>query len=174
MPAVHLRVNDAATNEPTPVRLRVTGPGDAYFVPLGQQADFPIGRGENVGGQVRLGRERWSYSPGGSEIVLPAGVPLRFQAMKGPCYRPLDETVTLKPGQMTLRLAISRVTALPEAGWFAGDGHTEFLTPHAAKLEAEAEGLRLVNLLALDFPAAALDGQTYHTTPNLEDRKSVV
>ena len=166
MLTVHLRINDA-TGRPTPVRLRVTGPTGGHFVPLGCQVEFPVGRGESVGGHLRLGRERWCYVTGSCEIELPAGVPLRVQASKGVEYRPLDETVTLKPGQMTLRFAVERANPAP-AGLFAGDAHAEFLTPHFAALEAAAEGLSFVNLLALDFPAAALDGQTYHGTPNLE------
>ncbi len=166
MLTVHLRVNDD-TGAATPVRLRVTGPTGGHFAPLGCQVEFPVGRGESVGGHLRLGRERWCYVPGSCEIELPAGVPLRFQASKGVEYRPLDEVVTLKPGQMTLRLAVTRANPAP-AGYHAGDAHAEFMSPHFAALEAAAEGLSLVNLLALDFPAAALDGQTYHGAPNLE------
>ena len=166
MLTVHLRINDD-TGAATPVRLRVTGPTGGHFAPLGSQVEFPLGRGESVGGQLRLGRERWCYTSGSCEIELPTGVPLHFQATKGVEYRPLDEVVTLKPGQMTLRLSIEHANPAP-AGYFAGDAHAEFITPHFAALEAAAEGLGFVNLLALDFPAAALDGQTYHSTPNLE------
>jgi len=166
MLTVHLRINDG-TGAATPVRLRVTGPTGGHFAPLGGQVEFPVGRGETVGGHLRLGRERWCYVTGSCEIELPAGVPLRVQATKGVEYRPLDEAVTLKPGQMTLRLKIERANPA-SAGLVAGDAHAEFLTPHFATLEAAAEGIAFVNLLALDFAAAALDGQTYHSAPNLE------
>ncbi len=165
MLTVHLRITDRGSA--TPVRLRVTGPTGGHFAPLGCQVEFPVGRGESVGGHLRLGRERWCYIPGNCEIELPDGVPLRVQATKGVEYRPLDKVVTLKPGQMTLRLTIEHANPAP-AGAIAGDAHAEFMTPHYAALEAAAEGLGFVNLLALDFPAAALDGQTYHGTPNLE------
>ena len=168
MPTIHLRVNDSATGRPTPVRLRVTTEAGGHFAPLGRTLEFPTGRGELPAGlHLRLGRERWATIDGSCEITLPAGVALRVQATKGPEYRPLNELVTLKSGQMTLRYAIDRVNPAP-AGFSSGDGHAEFLTPHAAALEAAAEGLASVQLLAFDFPAAALDGQTYHATPNLE------
>ena len=73
---VHLRVNDAATNEPTPVRLRVAGPDGRTFVPLGRVAEFPVGRNEEVGGHVLIGRERSYYIDGSCEIPLRSGVPL--------------------------------------------------------------------------------------------------
>jgi hypothetical protein len=168
MPTIHLRINDGATGQPTPVRLRVTTEAGGHFAPLGRTLEFPTGRGELPGGlHLRLGRERWCTIDGSCEITLPAGVPLRVQATKGPEYRPVDELVTLKPGQMTLRYVIDRVNHAP-AGFRSCDGHAEFLTPHAAAIEAAAEGLDAVQLLAFDFPAAALDGQTYHHLPNLE------
>jgi hypothetical protein len=37
---------------------------------------------------------------------------------------------------------------LAAEGWYAGDTHAQFLTPHAAALEGAAEGLHVVNLLA--------------------------
>jgi hypothetical protein len=38
---VHLRVNDAATGQPTPVRLRISGPDGQTFAPLGRLTRFP-------------------------------------------------------------------------------------------------------------------------------------
>ena len=165
---VHLRINDAATGKPTPVRLsrhrRRTG---RCFAPLGRAAEFPTGRNEDVGGHLQLGRERWCYIDGSCEIPLPAGVPLRVQATKGPEYTPLDETVTLGAGQMALRFAIERWTDSRADGWVSVDTRCHFLSPHAALLEAAAEDLDVVNLLATPFPVLALDGNTYPTTPNL-------
>src|SRR5262245_25008692 len=108
MLTVHLRINDAATGQPTPVRVRISAPDGTHFAPLGRFPEFPLGRNEAVGGQLQRGRERWFYIDGSCEVPLPAAVPLRVQAAKGPEYTPLDETVTLGAGQMSLRLAIQR------------------------------------------------------------------
>jgi hypothetical protein len=164
---VHLRITDAATNRPTPVRVRVTAPDGAHFPPLGWSAEFPTGRGEDVGGRVRFGRECWWYIDGGCEIPLPAGVPLRVQASKGPEFTPLDETVTLGAGQMALRFAVSRWADARAEGWHRIDTRCHFISPHAALLEARAEDLDVVNLLAAPHPLLAMDGNTYATTPNL-------
>jgi hypothetical protein len=167
MLTVHLRVNDAATGQPTPARLCVSAPDGTHFFPLGRSADFPTGRNEAVGGVVKLGGQRWFYSDGWCEIALPAGVPLRVQASKGPEFRPLDQTVTLGPGQMTLRFALERWTDPRADGWVSVDTRCHFLTPHDALLEAAAEDLDVVNLLATPQPFPSLDGTAYPTVPNL-------
>lgn len=164
---VHLRINEAATGQPTPVRLRITASDGTDFPPLGRFAEFPTGRNEAVGGQVLLGRERWFYIDGSCEVPLPAGVPLRVQATKGPEYTPLDETVTLGAGQLSLRFAIHRWANVAAEGWLSIDSRCHFLTPHAAILEAAAENLDVVNLLATFQPFPSLDGTAYPTVPNL-------
>ncbi|HUR54346.1 MAG TPA: hypothetical protein VMZ71_09455, partial [Gemmataceae bacterium] len=167
MLTLHLRINDAATGQPTPVRICVTGPDSSLFAPLGRPADFPTTRGEFVGGQVKLGAGRWSYVDGACEITLPAGVPLRIRASKGPEFRPLDETVVLGAGQLSLRFAISRWSNLAAEGWVSGDSRCHFLSPHAAVLEGRAEGLDVVNVLSAETRLLAQDGDTYWGAPEI-------
>lgn len=168
MLAVHLRVNDAATNKPTPVRLAITGPNGEAYAPLGRLAEFACGVGEDVGGHLRLARTSYSYIDGSCEIRLPAGVPLRFQVSKGFQYRPLDQTITLGPGQMAIRLAIE--AWIPRSGenpWMSGDARSHFLSPQAAKLEAAAEGLDVVNVHAKVHHHLANDGNTHASLPGM-------
>src|SRR5262249_53558324 len=134
---------------------------------LGRSVEFATGRNEDVGGHVRLGAERWYAIDGACEIRLPAGVPLRVQALKGPEFFPLDQTITLGPGQMALRLAIERWSDVAADGWIAGDSRCHFLTPHTAALEGAAEALAVVNLLACVQPLPSLDGTAYTTVSNL-------
>ena len=164
---VHLRITDAATKRPTPVRVRITGADGTHFPPLGRGAEWPAGRNADVGGHLWVGRERWWYIDGACELPLPAGVPLRVQAAKGPEYTPLDETVTLGAGQIALRFALTRWADSHTDGWVSVDTRCHFISPHAALLEAQAEGVNVVNVLATPFPVLALDGNTYTTTPNL-------
>jgi hypothetical protein len=164
---VHVRVNDSATGQPTPVRIRFEGPSGEYFPPLGRPAEFPVGRNEDVGGHVYLGGKRYAYIEGTCEAALPAGVPLEVEITKGPAYVPIRQTVTLGEGHLTLRFAIRRLTADRWARFVAADSRCHFLTPHAARLEAAAEGLDFVNLLATvqDYPSQ--DGHMYRVVPNL-------
>ncbi len=167
MLTVHVRITDAQTYRPTPVRLRISSRDGQEFPPLGRSPEFPTGRNEDVGGHVRCGQERWWYIDGTCEIPLPAGVPLRIQVAKGPEFTPIDDTVTLGPGQISLRLAISRWTNSRIEGWQTVDARCHFLAPHAAWLEAQAEDIAVANLLAVPQPFLAHDGQTYITVPNL-------
>ena len=164
---VHLRITDAATTRPTPVRVRVTAADGTHFPPLGPPAEFPAARNADVGGHLWVGREKWWYVDGACEIPLPPGVPLRVQVAKGPAFVPLDETVTLGAGHISLRFTISRWTDSRADGWVSVDTRCHFISPHAALLEAQAEGVDVVNLLATPFPVLALDANTYATTPNL-------
>jgi hypothetical protein len=167
MLTIHLRINDAATGKPTPVRLRVSGPDGTYHAPLGHATEFACGRNEDVGGNLRVGRERFAYIDGSCEIRLPAGVPLRVQATKGPEYEPLDETVVLGPGKMALRFALTRRSDLRADGWHPGDTRAHFLSPYSAALEAAAEDVSVVNLLACAQSFPSLDGTLYPSYPNL-------
>ncbi len=166
MLAVHVHMLEAATRRPTPVRLRIFDAKGNHFAPLGASVDFPCGRGEDVGGRVRIHGEKWFIIDGRCEVKLPAGEPLTIEASKGFEYTPLKHEVVLGPGQISLRLTMERAFTLD--GWHSGDGRLHFLSPHAASIEAAAEGLDVVNLLAHEHRILALDGHSYVTTPNLE------
>ncbi len=167
MPVVHVRVSDATSGCARPVRLRISAADGTEYPPLGHTLAFPVQRHEDVGGRVRLGTERWFYvDAGGCEVRLPGGVTLRVQASAGPEYHPLDTTVTLGTGQLTLRLSLERRWDRP-AELLAADLRCHDLSPHAALLEAAAEGLDLVQLLARPYPLWSQDGNVYTVTPQL-------
>ncbi|HEX4591407.1 MAG TPA: CehA/McbA family metallohydrolase [Gemmataceae bacterium] len=163
---VHLRINDAATGEPTPVRLRVTDAAGNYYAPYGRAAEFATGVGENVGGNVLVVRDSWTYIDGTCEIAVPPGE-LTIQASKGPEYRPLRETVHLPAGKLALRFEIDRWIDQRGNGWYSGDTRAHFISPHAALLEAAAEDLAVVNLLACESVVASQSGKVYASVPNL-------
>ena len=137
------------------------------YPPLGQFAEFAAGRNEDVGGHLVQGGERWYYTSGSCEVPLPAGVPLIFEASKGPEYELLRQETTLGEGQMSLRLAIKRWISPSNDGWYSGDARCHFLTPHAALLEGMAEGLTVVNLLALRTFISGQNGTTYPSNQNM-------
>lgn len=152
MLTVHVRINDAATGKPTPVRLRIVDSGGVVQMPFGRLTEFAVGRGEDVGGQVQLGGDSFAYIDGSCEVRLPPGR-IRVEAYKGPEYLPLSRDVVLGPGKISLRLAIERWINPHLEGWYSGDGRVHELSPHAAQLEGAAEGLDVVNLLARQRPS---------------------
>jgi hypothetical protein len=163
MLTVHVRVNDAANNKPTPLRVRFLDDSGGEYAPFGRLTRFSEEQGVDVGGNVRLGAERFAYIDGACEIRLPAGNIL-VEGTKGPEYSPLSRRVTLGPGQISLRLGVERWIDLRQEGWYSGDTRAHALTPHAALLEAVAEDLAVVNLLAEETRAA---GERPVSLPNI-------
>lgn len=144
---VHVRVNDAASGKPTPVRIRFVGPDGKYYAPFGRLTEFATGPAADVGGNVLLGDKKYCYIDGTCEIRLPVG-DIEVEIRKGLEYVPLFQKVRLPQGKLALRFEIKRWSNLREQGWYSGDTQAFFLTPHAALLEGAGEDLAVVNLLA--------------------------
>lgn len=169
---VHVRVNDAATGQPTPVRIRFVGPpnggGEFFFLRQGSRpegmvaADYypPFGRLAKLlsyanadlphqGGNIELNSEPWAYIDGSCEIRLPAH-PITVEICKGFEYTPVRREVVLGEGKLALRIAIERWIDLRQEGWFPGDIAVFDYPPHDVLLEGAGEGLAIVNLLATE------------------------
>ena len=146
---VHVRVNDATTGQPTPVRIRFVGPDGEYLAPYGRITDFSTEPGEGMDGNVRLGDKRFAYIDGTCEIRLPPD-PITVEISKGPEFIPVQREVTLGPGKLTLRLTVDRWVDLRQEGWYSGDMAAFLLSPHAALLEAAAEDIAVTNLLIME------------------------
>lgn len=146
---VHVRVNEAPTGAATPVRVRFTDAEGNAYAPYGRLRDFPADGHLDVGGNVRIAGQPWSYIDGTCEIALPPG-PIRVEVHKGFEFRPLDEVHVVRAGQLALRLQLERLVNLREQGWYSGDVRAFAPSPHAALLEAQGEDLAVVNLLAAE------------------------
>jgi hypothetical protein len=167
MLTVHLRIADSQTQRPTAVRLQISDDSGRRYFPLGRWPTFATGIGEDVGGHVKLGSDLFAVIDGSCEIRLPAGVPLRVQAFKGPEYEPLHRTVTLGTGQMALRFEMNRWSSMASRGWISGDARVHELSPHSALLEASAEDVQVVQLLVRERMSLAQDGNSYPTHTNM-------
>jgi hypothetical protein len=165
---VHVRVTDAATGKPAPCRIRLTDAAGNYYPPLGRLANFATGRGQDVGGNLLLGAKEYAYIDGACEVPLPAGT-IHAELWKGLEYRPQTVEVMLPAGKLALRLSIERWTNLREQGWYSGDTRVHFLSPRAALLEAAAEDLAVVNVLAFEDRIQDLSGDTVPAIPNILD-----
>jgi hypothetical protein len=166
MQSVHIRVNDAATGQPTPVRIRITGPDGQYYAPFGRLTDFATGRNQDVGGNVLVGARPYAYIDGMCEIRLPVGA-IQVEIHKGPEYAPQHLETVLSAGKLALRFSVERWTDLQKDRWYSGDTRAHFLTPHAALLEGQAEGLAVVNLLAVECTAPGSYRRSYPAIPNI-------
>ena len=70
---------------------------------------------------------------------------------KGFEYKAVRRRLKIEPGQRELKLEIGRMSDLRSQGWVSADTHVHFLSPTTALLEAQAEGLNLINLLAAQW-----------------------
>jgi hypothetical protein len=163
---VHVRINDAATGQPTPVRIRFAGPEGKYLAPFGRLTEFATGPNQDVGGNVLLGMKPYAYIDGSCEIRLPAG-PIQVEISKGPEYLPQRLETVLSSGKLALRFTVERWTNLRAQQWYSGDTRAHFLTPHGALLEGMAEDLAVVNLLAVECRVPGPYQKVYPAVPNL-------
>src|SRR5205085_1956214 len=95
----------AATGQPTPVRICLTGPDGRYYPPFGRLG--MIISLEEGGGNVCLNDANYAYIDGTCEVRLPAG-PIHVRISKGFEYTPIRREVTLGAGQMALRWVLER------------------------------------------------------------------
>lgn len=162
---VHLRINDQELGQPTPCRIRITDPSGNEYAPFGRSLNFSTGRGEDVGGHVKLGKERWFSIDGACEIAVPAGA-LRVQVRKGINYRPFDQIVNHPAGKMSIRLSIERHLIVGRPYYHMSDARCHFSTPHSTALDAAAEDLDIVNLLAEPTRLLGQDGNSHESVPS--------
>lgn len=163
---VHLRVNDQDSGQPTPCRIRISDSSGYEYAPFGRSLNFSTNRGEDVGGHLRLGNERWFSIDGACEIALPSGE-LRIQVRKGINYLPLDQFIYQPAGKMSIRLSIERRDIVGKPLFLTMDMRCHFSTPHATALAAASEDLDMVNLLAEPTRTLGQDGNAYDSVPNL-------
>jgi hypothetical protein len=148
------------------VRLRITDAAGTYYAPYGRLTEFATGVNQDVGGNVLIGTKKWCYIDGACEILLPPGQ-LHIEITKGFEYKPIDETITLTAGKMSLRFTIERWCDMRKDGWYSGDTRVHFLSPDAALLEGQGEDVAVVNLLACETEIIDQFGKRQRAIPNI-------
>lgn len=143
---VRVKVIDADTGKPTACRIHFHGEHGQYLAPHGHQTDVNPRWFEDVGADLLLGRTPYAYIDGTCQIWLPVGR-VAVEIAKGFEYAPVRKVVEVRKGTKELELTVRRWIDLPSEGYHAGDTHVHFLSPSTAHLEAQAEDLRIVNLL---------------------------
>ncbi len=144
---VHVSVEDETTSRPTPARVHFRAPDGRYLPPYGHRHEVNDNWFEDYGADAKLGSTEYAYVDGRFQIELPVG-DVYAEIAKGFEYRPLRQKLTIAPGQRALRLRLERSIDMRNRGWVTADTHVHFLSPETAWLEAQSEGINLVNLLA--------------------------
>ncbi len=146
---VHVIVVDDESGQPLPCRVHFRSPEGIPYQPHGHHDHLLSDMYTwhlDVGGDLRLGHITYAYIDGKCQGWLPRGEVL-VDVARGFEYEPLRTAVQIQPGQRELTLRLKRWTDLNAEGWFSGDTHVHFLSTPGAHLEAQGEGLNVVNLL---------------------------
>jgi hypothetical protein len=144
---VQVTILDDSTGLPTPARVHFRAPDGRYFPPYGHRHEVNDNWFEDYGGDLKLGSTPYAYVDGRFQIELPVDE-CYVELSKGFEYEPIRAELVIEPGQRDLTLTLYRRFGLRQQGWVTADTHVHFLSPQTARLEAQAEGLNLVNLLA--------------------------
>jgi hypothetical protein len=142
---VDVEIRDA-TGSPTPARVRFVAADGRYLAPDGHRDEINPGFFEDTGADLILGGSTYAYVPEGFSIRLPAGR-VEVEVVAGFDRPPIRRSVDVDPTTRRLELAFDAPTTLGDR-WLSADSHVHFLAPSTAILQAAAEDLDLVNLLA--------------------------
>jgi len=147
---VHGRIVDAATGKPIPARIHMRAPDGRYLPPYGHRHEVNDNWFEDYGADVKLGDTQYAYVDGTFQAEVPVGE-VYVEVARGFEYEPLRAKVEVKPGQRTFDVSLTRREDRRSQGWITADTHVHFLSPETARLEAEAEDLNVINLLAAQW-----------------------
>ena len=148
---VRVEIVDPASGERLPARVRFTTADGRYLPPVGHRDEVNPGFYEDSGADLVLGSSTYAYVPGDFADRPPAGRRrgrgrrrLRASPDRPPARsRPVDT-----PPRATPR---ARHCACRRAAGSAPIRHVHFLAPSTALLQAAAEDVHLVNLLAAQW-----------------------
>jgi hypothetical protein len=147
---VSCKIVDADTGQPVPARVHFRAPDGRYFPPYGHRHEVNDNWFEDYGADVKLGDTPYAYVDGSFRAELPVGE-VYVEASKGFEYEPLRAKLQIAPGQSELVIPLRRGVDLRRQGWITADTHVHFISPNTARLEAQAEGLNVINLLAAQW-----------------------
>ena len=144
---VHVTILDESTGKPSPVRIHFHSPDGRYIPPYGHRHEVNDNWFEDYGGDLKLGTTQYAYVDGRFQIELPVGYNY-VEIVKGFEYLPVRQKINIHPGQRELILGLKRQMDWRRQGWVTADTHVHFISPQTALLEAQGEGVNLINLLA--------------------------
>lgn len=145
---VSVSLADAATARPVSARVSIIDSQGVYWPPRGHQKYVSTAWRESVGGDVVVSGRTYAYvAPHFTADLAPGEYEIRIE--KGMEYQPLTSRMTIVADkENSFEFRPGRWIDMRSAGWASGDTHAHFLNDYDAILEAEAEGLNIVNVLA--------------------------
>lgn len=162
---VRVAMVDARTGRGTPARVHVHAADGRYLPPDGHRAEINLALMEDYGADIQIGTVGYAYVDGSFEICLPYGKTY-WEISRGFETEPIRREIDIDSSTSELRFELTRWSNLRSNGWVSADTHVHFVSPPTALLEARAEDLNFVHVLATqwgyffssfgDFPAGDL------------------
>lgn len=165
---VTLRLVEAGSRKPLAGRLHVHGQAGEYLAPLDHRLwptedwFWNCRHADLLCRQIHPG----VFIRGETTLRLPLG-DVFVEVWNGFERRPLRQVVAVGEDTDALTLELDQALPWRQRGWVSADTHVHFLNPMAALLEGEAEGVNIVNLLAMQsgdemIGMTEFDGRTTH------------
>jgi hypothetical protein len=147
---VEVEIVDRTTGQLVPGRVRFTAGDGRYLPPVGHRDEVNPGFFEDTGGDLVLGSSAYAYVPGRFSIELPVGA-VDVEVVGGFDRAPHRARLEVDPSTDRLELPLDRTVDLHAGRWVTADTHVHFLAPSTALLQAAAEDVDLVNVLATQW-----------------------
>ncbi len=144
------RVVDAETGVPLAARVHMRSPDGRYLPPYGHRHEINDNWFEDYGADVKLGDTQYAYIDGNFSAELPVGE-VYIEVSRGFEYQPVRQRLEIAPGQKELEVKLQKTDDRRNSGWITADTHVHFISPETARLEAAAEGINVINLLAAQW-----------------------
>lgn len=144
---VKIRVTEKETGRVAPVKIHIHGEAGEYLPPVnGNRKPSPYWF-EDYGTNYINVNHICEYINGEAEFRLPLGN-IYLEVSKGFEIAPFRKVLRIEPETDVINIELEHVLPWRAKGWVTADTHVHFLSPQTALLEAEAEGVNVVNLLA--------------------------
>lgn len=147
---VTIRILDAETGQPVPVRFHLHGEAGEYLPPRGHHRLVNRYWYEDNAAEFVNGRNQYSYVDGECVVDLPLGR-VYPDISRGYEITPLRTSFEVTPETTEVDFRVERTLDWRARGWVTADTHVHFLSPQVALLEGKAEGVNVVNLLAAQW-----------------------
>jgi hypothetical protein len=141
------RIVDSVTGRPTAARIHFRSEEGRYLPPYGHRHEVNDNFFEDYGADLKLGTTEYAYVDGTFQIELPVGRCFA-EVVKGFEYEPVRTHFEIGSDQKEIIIRLQRPMDWRRSGWVTADTHVHFISPDTAWLQAQAEGINLVNLLA--------------------------
>lgn len=147
---IEVELVDRTTGERVPGRVRFTAADGRYLPPVGHRDEINRAFFEDTGGDLVLGSDAYAYVPGRFTIDLPVGG-VDVEVVGGFDRVPYRSRIEVDAATNRLEIPLDRAIDLHGGRWVTADTHVHFLAPSTALLQAAAEDVDVVNLLAAQW-----------------------